>query len=211
VSFLAAIEGFQARSPQASNRQIDIQRYCVAELRRRGIVEAATEVPLKGRYRVKVWDVGALHEGEPRIAISCKSIMSNHAGTVPNRIDDLLGEAVNLHRAFPDAVLAWLFMMSRRDESAAAKRLVERRGGLTPALLAEFRASGDYWYGRLIESVTRASNRTGPGDLPEKFEVISCAQVDFDTAPATVRYRPGAVRPRAFFDRIVATHQERFG
>jgi hypothetical protein len=211
VSFVAAIEGFRVRPAQASNRQIDIQRYCVAELRRRGIAEAATEVPMPGRYRVKVWDVGVLHGGEPRIAISCKSIMSNHAGTVPNRIDDLLGEAVNLHRDFPDAVLAWLFMMSRRDESAAARRLVERRGGLTPELLGEMRASGDYWYGRLIESVNRASDRVGPDDLPEKFEVISCAQIDFDTVPATVRYRPGAVRPRAFFDRIVAIYHDRFG
>jgi hypothetical protein len=211
VSFVTAIEGFRARSPQASNRQIDIQRYCVAELQRRGIAEAATEVAMPGRYRVKVWDVGAIQEGEPRIAISCKSIMSNHAGTVPNRIDDLLGEAVSLHRDFPNAVLAWLFMMSRRDVSRAARASVERRGGMTPELLAELKKNGDYWYGRLIESVSRASDRTGPDDLPEKFEVVSCAQVDFDAVPATVRYRPGAVRPRTFFDRIVATYRERFG
>lgn len=39
-------------------------------------------------------------------------------GTVPNRVDDLLGETVSLHRTFPQAVLGYLFMMSRRDEAS---------------------------------------------------------------------------------------------
>jgi hypothetical protein len=210
VQFEEAIEAFRGRSPQAGNRQIGIQLYCVSELARRGIPDAKPEVLMPGRYRDKMWDVGVIRDGEPLIAISCKSIMRNHPGTVPNRIDDLLGEAVSLHRDHPRAVLGWLFMMSRRDESKSESRRVERLGGLTPELLMELHARGDAWYRRLIESVTRASDRAGPDDLPEKFEVVSCAQVDFDAHPATIHYLPGAVETPVFFDRIAALYRERF-
>src|SRR3954469_22566420 len=96
---------FRKRHPRASNRQEAIQRYCVNELERRGLRGADIEVIMPGYYRNKAWDVGLVDGGEPVLGISCKSIVSNHAGTVPNRVDDMLGEAVSLHRAFPRAVL----------------------------------------------------------------------------------------------------------
>src|SRR4051812_5922318 len=105
-----AMVAFRERQARASNRQEAIQLYCCAELKRRGLDGAEIEVPMPARYRNKKWDVGLMVDGEPRLGISCKSIVSNHGGTVPNRVDDMLGEAVSLHRAYPKAVLGYLFM-----------------------------------------------------------------------------------------------------
>lgn len=166
---------------------------------------------MPGFYREKRWDVGLIEDGEPRLGISCKSIISNHGGTVPNRVDDMLGEAVSLHRAYPKAVLGYLFMMSRRDESAATKRKTRQLGGLTPERLRKLHDDADYWFERLVESVSLASGRSGPEDVPEKFEVVSCSQIDFDVEPYGVVVHEGALSPDAFFDRLVEIYRERFG
>ncbi len=130
VDLPTAMRLFRARHPRASNRQEDIQLYCVQELTKRGLIGASIEVIMPGFYRAKAWDVGLIVDGEPRLGISCKSIISNHAGTVPNRVDDMLGEAVSLHRAHPRAVLGYLFMMSRLDESKATQATTTRLASL---------------------------------------------------------------------------------
>jgi hypothetical protein len=210
VDLAEAMRIFKDRSPRASNRQEAIQLYCRMELERRGLTNVAIETDMPGAYRMKKWDVGRLENGEPTLGISCKSIISNHAGTVPNRVDDMLGEAANLHRAFPNAVLGYLFMMGRVDESAATQNRTERLGGMTPERLAKLRHDGDAWFERLVESVTRASNRAGPDDYPEMFEVVSCSQVDFLCEPYEVVVHEGGLSPDAFFDRLVGIHRERF-
>jgi hypothetical protein len=202
---------FRQRDRRASNRQEAIQDYCVAELERRELHGAGIEVLMPARYREKRWDVGLVEAGEARLAISCKSIVRNHSGTVPNRVDDMLGEAVSLHRAFPRAVLGYLFMMSRRDESDKIAKKTEQLGGLTPERLQQLHGDADRWFERLVDSVSRASGRVDEHDLPEKFEVVSCSQVDFDVEPYGVVVHEGALGPDAFFDRLVELYRERFG
>lgn len=165
---------------------------------------------MPGYYRTKAWDVGLLVDGKPRLGISCKSIISNHAGTVPNRVDDMLGEAVSLHRAFPDAVLGYLFMMSRRDESVATANRTKTLGGLTPQRRRNLREDADLWFDRLVASVSIASDRRSPADWLEKFEVVSCSQIDFDISPFGIVVHEGALSPDAFFDRLVQIYRERF-
>ncbi|MGB2711795.1 MAG: PaeR7I family type II restriction endonuclease [Conexibacter sp.] len=210
MDLAAAMKAFRSRHPRASNRQEAIQLFCVAELERRGLRGSTIEVSMPGHYRDKKWDVGLVVGGEPRLAISCKSIVSNHAGTVPNRVDDMLGEAVSLHRAFPKAVLGYLFMMSRRDESVATGKRTERMGGLTPVRRQQLHMDADRWFERLVESVSRASERRDEDDLPEKFEVVSCSQIDFDSDPYGVVVHDGALGPDAFFDRLVEMYRERY-
>jgi hypothetical protein len=202
---------FRSKHARASNRQEAIQLYCCAELKRRGLVGAEIETAMPGAYRTKKWDVGKLVDGKPTLGISCKSIISNHAGTVPNRVDDMLGEAVNLHRVFPNAVLGYLFMMSRVDESKATREKTEKAGGMNPSRLAQLHQDGDTWFGRLVTSVSQASNRTGPDDCPEKFEAVSCSQVDFMTDPYEVVVDQGGLSPDRFFDRLVEIYLQRFG
>jgi hypothetical protein len=211
-----AMRQFRLRHARSSTRQNAIQIYCCEELSRRGLVGARTEVRLPGAYRDKMWDVGRLSDGgEVTLAISCKSIISNHGGTVPNRIDDMLGEAVNIHRRWPSAVLGYLFMMARIDESV--KKTADRSGrvlagAVESEILNEARLSGGTWFRVLGDSVTLASGRTGAGDFPEKFEVVSCSLLDFDLGPPyPVEYHVSTPRPDTFFDRLVEIHRERFG
>jgi hypothetical protein len=205
-----AMKLFREKHPRASNRQEAIQLYCCTQLQERGLAGASIEVDMPGYYRQKKWDVGLLVGDEPRLGISCKSIVSNHGGTVPNRVDDMLGEAVSLHRAYPNAVLGYLFMMSRRDESQATERQTTRAGGLSPERRTKLQEDADYWFERLVESVTRASNRQGADDFLEKFEVVSCSQIDFDVEPYGVVVHEGALSPEGFFDRLVEIYRSRF-
>jgi hypothetical protein len=166
---------------------------------------------MAGRYRDKKWDAGLIENDEPRLAISCKSIISNHGGTVPNRIDDMLGEAVSLHRAFPAAILGYLFMMSRRDESKKTTKRTEALSGLTADRLTFLHTEADRWFGRLVDSVTRADKRTDADDVPEKFEAVSCSQIDFDQYPYGIVIHEGALSPDRFFDKLVTIYRARFG
>ena len=126
-------------------------------------------------------------------------------------LDDMLGEAVSLHRAYPRAVLGYLFMMARADESQATQKKTAANGGLTPERLEELRLEGDCWFEQLVASVNLAGGREGEDDEPERFEVVSCAQVDFTTVPFTIRNHPAAPSPDAFFDALVVKHRARFG
>jgi hypothetical protein len=210
-----AMREFRLRATRASNRQMAIQTYCCDELRRRGLLDAEIEVRLPGAYRAKKWDVGRLsRSGEVTLGISCKSIISNHGGTVPNRIDDLLGEAVNLHRRWPAAVIGYLFMMARVDESVQQRRARAERVALgepEEAVLNSARDNGDRWFQILGESVGQASGRASADDHPEKFEATSCSLLDFDLGPPfPVRYHPLTPNPDEFFDHLATTHRERF-
>jgi hypothetical protein len=204
------MRAFRERHPRDSSRQEAIQLYCCAELEKRGLAGAEIEVDMPGAYRTKKWDVGLIDRGKPQLGISCKSIVSNHAGTVPNRVDDMLGEAANLHRAFPKAVLGYLFMMSRVDEASGIQAKTEASGGMTDERLAKLRGDGDRWFERLVDSVSKAAGRSGPDDRPEMFEVVSCSQVDFTVQPYAVVVHGGALSPDDFFDRIVEIYKERF-
>jgi Restriction endonuclease XhoI len=211
VDLADAMRQFRERHPRSSNRQEAIQRFCCSELEKRGLEGAEIEINLPGAYRVKKWDVGLIEEGKPRLGISCKSIVSNHGGTVPNRVDDMLGEAVNLHRAFPQAVLGYLFMMSRVDESQATQKKTKALGGMSQERLAQLREDGDAWFERLVESVSKAAGRKGPRGRPEMFEAVSCSQVDFTIQPYAVLVHGGALSPDDFFDRLVELYRDRFG
>lgn len=211
MELVAAIRAFRTRRARAKNRQEDIQLYCVDELARRGIPGAEIEIKLPGAYRSKDWDVGLMVDGEPRLAISCKSIVSNHGGTVPNRVDDMLGEAVDLHRAHPKAVLGYLFMMSRVDESKKEKEKTEKVGGMTDSRLQHMQEQGDIWFDRLVESVSMAGNRSGTGDFPEKFEAISCSQIDFLQDPYEIKVHETSLSTKAFFDQLTTIYRARFG
>lgn len=202
---------FRDMHPRASNRQEAIQLYCCVEMEKRGLRGLEIEVAMPAYYRVKKWDVGLVVNGEPRLGISCKSIVSNHGGTVPNRVDDMLGEAVSLHRAYPKAVLGYLFMMSRRDESVKTNERTKKLGGLTRARKEELREDADRWFNTLVESVTIASGRRSPRDWLEKFEAVSCSQIDFDLKRYGVVVHEGALAPDELFDRLVEIYHGRFG
>lgn len=156
---VAALVDFKSRSPRSARRMEPIQTYCIEQLDARGLAGCDIEKTVRVAYKRKAWDVVKLGpDNRPQLAITCRSIISNHGGTVPNRIDDLLGEGVSLHRAFPNAVAGYLLVMSLRDERREA-------GSAPPAR---------DWFAQLVASVTRVGGRGSPQDLPERFEAIAC-------------------------------------
>ncbi len=81
-----------------------LARFCVAELASRGLHHAVTEVTLPGGGREKSWDVAWRMDDKPRLAVSLKSLLKNLGGTVPNRVDDLMGEVTNVQMYSPDTL-----------------------------------------------------------------------------------------------------------
>lgn len=63
-----------------------------------------------GLARKKAWDVAYEFAGKFRLLISLKSILKNIAGTVPNRLDDLMGEAANIQQLAPEIVIGYVLV-----------------------------------------------------------------------------------------------------
>ena len=84
---LAVVEG-----KSTSVRRLSVLAdLCVQELASRGITGTRTEIPIPGMGRTKKWDVVWIYGTRRRLGISLKSLLRNPRGTVPNRIDDLMG------------------------------------------------------------------------------------------------------------------------
>ena len=69
--------------------------FCVQELHHRGLKGVEKEAAVPGAGREKRWDVAWEYDGKYRLGISLKSLLRNLRGTVPNRIDDMIGEVTN--------------------------------------------------------------------------------------------------------------------
>jgi hypothetical protein len=115
VSLQQAIDSFYniAVVQQKTTSTVRLQQlalYCVQELARRGLIEAEREATVPGGGRPKQWDVAWKYHEKYRLAISLKSILRNLAGTVPNRIDDLMGEVTNIQMYSPEVVVGYLMV-----------------------------------------------------------------------------------------------------
>jgi hypothetical protein len=93
------------------------------------------ELRVAGLARAKDWDVAYEYAGKFRLLISLKSIWKNASGTVPNRLDDLMGEAANVQQLSPELVIGYIVVFDsaadgiRRDGttwSAFLERAVKR-------------------------------------------------------------------------------------
>ncbi|MGH6857319.1 MAG: hypothetical protein ACRECP_06705, partial [Methylocella sp.] len=51
------------------------------------------------------------------LLISLKSILKNLAGTVPNRLDDLMGEAANVQQLSPEIIIGYVVIMDEKEDS----------------------------------------------------------------------------------------------
>ena len=102
-----AVEG---GTPTSTGRLKVLAEYCAEQLSQRGLKEIQFEVTLPGGAREKNWDIAYYRHNKPRLAISLKSILQNISGTVPNRIDDLIGEVANLQMFSPEIVCGYLIV-----------------------------------------------------------------------------------------------------
>lgn len=208
IELQGALTEYRTRQARDSGRMRVVQAWCCEELAARGIADVEVEVRCSGAYRAKNWDVALVENGEVTLAISTKTLVSNHGGSIPNRIDDMIGEAANLHRLHPNAVLGYLAFMHIEDESAAFKKRMASSADPT-GLVKVNRAAAKVWYDRWVQAVTAASGRQTSTDPCETWEAASVQLIDLDDPVHPLAARP--LDTDAFFDRLVLVYRQRFG
>jgi len=77
----------------------------------------ADEVGIRGLGRQKDWDLAYVLAEKPRLLVSLKSILKNFSGTVPNRLDDLMGEAANVQQLSPELVVGYVVAVDEAQNS----------------------------------------------------------------------------------------------
>lgn len=153
---------------------------CVDQLSNRGLRGAEVETTIDGGGRPKAWDVAWPWMHKYRLVLSLKSILKNLSGTVPNRIDDLMGETANIQLYSPEVVTGYVMVFDVAGGSS--------------------RAQGDQWYQTLKERLDRLAVRRAPYWTPSTFECYSLLKVDFSKGPVLVA---GEKEFGAMFDRLV--------
>jgi hypothetical protein len=110
-----------AQAPASTQRLHALAECCVEQLASRGLAGVQFEVTLPGGAREKNWDLAYFRHNKPRLAISLKSILQNLSGTVPNRIDDLIGEVANLQMYSPEIVCGYLIVFDVSQDQHSSK------------------------------------------------------------------------------------------
>ena len=155
--------------------------YCVQELGVRGVASVETEAPIPGAGRSKQWDVAWQHDGKYRLGISLKSILKNLAGTVPNRIDDLIGETANVQLDSPEIVVGYIMIFDVAQDTMS-------------------KAHGMEWADVVSSRLTALSGRRAPAWTTGVVEEFVLVRVRFTSNPVVVSTSQSMT---SFFDRIV--------
>ena len=171
-----------------STRRLDgLARFCIGELADRGLRGAVTEAKLPGGGRKKSWDVAWSMDDKPRLAISLKSLLKNLRGTVPNRVDDLMGEVTNVQMYSPEIVTGYIMLCNVAEDSHSSLH-------------------GSTWAELLKKRITRLSGRRPPSWSIGMIEASLFIEVDFSRGPRLVS---GAADVAPFFDRLVTAVRDR--
>ena len=155
--------------------------YCVQELERRGLKGVEKEVAIPGAGREKQWDVAWRYDGKYRLAVSLKSILRNIAGTVPNRIDDLIGEAANAQLHSPEIAIGYVMVFDVQHDTVSTKHRSR-------------------WSDIVYNRLTSLSGRKPPSWTTGTIEDFVLVKVDFSSSPQVKEVS----RPFSdFFDNLV--------
>jgi hypothetical protein len=121
VALSEAVEHLLKSQTQAPDRLRLLAQYCVEAFAREGLQGVgggkATEVGIRGLGRQKNWDLAFVLAQKPRLLISLKSMLRNIPGSVPNRLDDLMGEAANVQQLSPELVIGYVIIMDVKEDS----------------------------------------------------------------------------------------------
>lgn len=105
-----------------STARLDIlAAFCVQELTRRGLQDTEKEASVPGAGRRKKWDVAWQYDSKYRLGLSLKSLLRNLGGTVPNRIDDLIGEVANAQLHSPEIVIGYIMIFNAQDDAYSSR------------------------------------------------------------------------------------------
>ena len=155
--------------------------FCVQELNRRGLKDVEKEAEIPGAGRDKKWDVGWRYDGKYRLGISLKSLLKNLGGTVPNRIDDMIGEVTNAQLHSPEIVIGYVMIFNVAEDSISPKH-------------------GSTWCGLFRERVTSLSGRRPPSWTTGTVEDFVLVEVDFSSGSSILKKSQNF---DAFFDTLI--------
>ena len=161
--------------------------FCVQELKCRGLKGVEKEAAVPGAGREKRWDVAWEYDGKYRLGISLKSLLRNLGGTVPNRIDDMIGEVTNAQLYSPEIVLGYIMVFNVADDEISPKH-------------------GSTWCDLFRERVTLLSGRTPPSWTTDTLEDFVLVEVDFSSGPAILQMSQTF---DAFFDFLIEQIKKR--
>lgn len=120
MSLSDAVDDLLTRQTQDPGRLNKLASFCIEEFARHGLKGVrggrADEVGIRGFGRQKDWDLAFVLADKPRLLVSLKSILKNLAGTVPNRLDDLMGEAANVQQLQPEVVIGYVVIMDVAED-----------------------------------------------------------------------------------------------
>jgi hypothetical protein len=97
------------------------------------------------------------------LGISLKSLLKNIPGTVPNRIDDLMGEVANAQLHSPEIVIGCVMVFDTASDAYSSKH-------------------GSTWLELLRSRLHKLSGRRPPSWAAGTIEAYVLAQVDFSRA-----------------------------
>ena len=161
--------------------------YCVQELVRRGLRGVEKEASIPGAGRDKKWDVAWSYDGKYRLGISLKSLLKNLGGTVPNRIDDLIGEVANAQLHSPEIVIGYIMVFNVAEDSFSPKH-------------------GATWSGLFRSRLNSLSGRRAPSWTTGTVEDFVLVEVDFSTSSSiSTTSQPF----EEFFDELIVQVQAR--
>ena len=181
---IAVVQG----SSQSPNRLALLADLCVQELESRGLPAAETEVIVPGIGRNKKWDVAWRYDGKVRLGLSLKSLLRNLPGTVPNRVDDLMGEMANVQLQAPEIVAGYIMIFNVNPELDTIRRV-----------------DGIRWSEFFRSIISRLSGREAPAWAAGMVEAATMVEVDFSTGPILV----SPPQLDEFFDRIAKLVKDR--
>ena len=114
-----------------------------------------------------------------------KSLLRNIAGTVPNRIDDLVGEVANVQLSSPEIVTGYIMIFNTSGNG--------------------LRRDGTRWADVFHDAVNRLSGRDAPAWAAGMVEASALVEVDFSEGPRIVAEPDMS----GFFDRLADCVKER--
>ncbi|HEX5474547.1 MAG TPA: hypothetical protein VFX12_07805 [Vicinamibacterales bacterium] len=115
------IDAVATRKATDSGRLAPLANFAVEQLAQYGLPDvrggSGGELVVNGLGRSKAWDVAYEYAGKFRLLVSLKSIWKNAGGSIPNRLDDLMGEAANVQQVSPELVIGYILVFDAAADS----------------------------------------------------------------------------------------------
>lgn len=165
--------------PHYPTVQIDPQKYQLMQ-----------EVTLFGSHKNKDEDIALTHFANgPQIAIGVRSQMSSVGKNLENYYEGIIGECISLHDRFPMATLGYVYLLPKNPIKPGLHEEIDLDRAET-----------------LFEKITNREDWHSPNDRYEHFAFL---KVDFSTNPPTIIPSSPSLSIETFFDKLVATHNNR--